>query len=584
MMLLQATLIVDLIAMAATLWMAFYLFARGFPNGMTMRMVVVLLALSCFFFGAYNNIFTQVPGTAGIRAALLVIGLGGWYGLTYRIMSAASQKRFRWMEWSIYFLGALSILLVLQPGAFTGEAGNSLHVAHMNDSPPYRIYSLYQLLVSVGILFNLLAGDRVGLTSRGKYYLAASIFPVLSVIYGVISLGRDTPAPRIVQDALAFVGIFILSLAVARHQIWTERRAALQDFPLTTLVVLSLSILYGYLAWQRGMPVSTLASVVGLAILALGIYDLTREFLERLRMRNENRFRKQLRKLESEGSGEEALNLPLQNGLDLLCEALRAPGGFVAVRRGHQFIVVASRSSLPVGCELAEAIVACEEVSQPKGAQLSSLAWIAPSYEGQTQMAVVGIEKSRSRIDYATGDLELLAEVADEIGTIVSLSNSHSKQNDRIQVLEAESQVSVIEMHTSAGSMLDSITVTPDADFIRMVEDALRHLPDTISLGQSALSQRLSTGGDSHIEQGKRLQKLLVDSIESLKPSDPRPPEPLPRLWYSYAVLHDAYVEGVPNREIMARLYISEGTFNRTRRNAIRGLARLLMERNKKPD
>jgi DNA-binding CsgD family transcriptional regulator len=39
------------------------------------------------------------------------------------------------------------------------------------------------------------------------------------------------------------------------------------------------------------------------------------------------------------------------------------------------------------------------------------------------------------------------------------------------------------------------------------------------------------------------------------------------------------YVEGVQNREIMARLYISEGTFNRTRRNAIRGLARLLVEK-----
>ena len=84
--------------------------------------------------------------------------------------------------------------------------------------------------------------------------------------------------------------------------------------------------------------------------------------------------------------------------------------------------------------------------------------------------------------------------------------------------------------------------------------------------------------GASHIERGKRLQALLTESIASLKPSESRPPEPLPRLWYSYAVLYDAYVECIPNREIMARLYISEGTFNRTRRNAIRGLARLLME------
>jgi hypothetical protein len=84
---------------------------------------------------------------------------------------------------------------------------------------------------------------------------------------------------------------------------------------------------------------------------------------------------------------------------------------------------------------------------------------------------------------------------------------------------------------------------------------------------------------ESQIECGKQLNKLLIDSIESLRPAEKRPAEPLPRVWYNYAVLHDAYVEGVPNREIMARLYISEGTFNRTRRNALRGLARMLMER-----
>ncbi len=70
-----------------------------------------------------------------------------------------------------------------------------------------------------------------------------------------------------------------------------------------------------------------------------------------------------------------------------------------------------------------------------------------------------------------------------------------------------------------------------------------------------------------------------MDSIELLRPAEKRPPEPLPRVWYNHAVLYDAYVEGVQNREIMARLYISEGTFNRTRRNAIRGLARALMDK-----
>jgi hypothetical protein len=84
---------------------------------------------------------------------------------------------------------------------------------------------------------------------------------------------------------------------------------------------------------------------------------------------------------------------------------------------------------------------------------------------------------------------------------------------------------------------------------------------------------------ETHVERGKELQQLLMDSIELLRPGEKRPPEPLPRIWYNHAVLYDAYVEGVQNREIMARLYISEGTFNRTRRNAIRGLARVLIEK-----
>ena len=127
--------------------------------------------------------------------------------------------------------------------------------------------------------------------------------------------------------------------------------------------------------------------------------------------------------------------------------------------------------------------------------------------------------------------------------------------------------------------MLDALTTHPDSEFIKMVEEALRHWHDCIELGQSPLAEWAKVEGGSHVERGKQLQQLLNDSIESLRPADKRPPEPLPRTWYNYAVLHDAYVEGAQNREIMARLYISEGTFNRTRRNAIRGLARLLVEK-----
>ncbi len=578
-MLFQATILVDLLAMAVTLWMAFYLFARGFPNTMTMRMVVVSLALSGFFYGAYNNVFVQIPGTAAIRAVLLVVVLGGWYSLIYQVMSKRDQQRFRWVKRGIYSLGVVSIFLLLQPGAFIREEGNALHVAHMNNAPPYLLYSLYQFLASFGIMWNLLVSDRVGLTSRGKYYFVASIFPVLSVIYGVISLGGTSPAPRIIQDTLAFLGIFILNLAVARHQIWTERRATLQDFPLTTFSVLGLAGLYGFVAWDRGMSVQYLSSVVGLAIVTLGSYDLVREFLERQRMRNESWFRKQLHRFEIASASADAVKAPLQDGLDLLCQTLHAPGGFVAVRQGDEFIVLASKLSLPMGSGISASDFLCEDVSHPKAESLSSLAWIAPAFDGQAQVAVVGIDRHLSKLDYSTGDLDLLAEVAEHIGKIVMLGN---RMVEYSQQAMNDTHVENNAMSFAANEMIASISVNPNGDFIKLVEDGLRHYADFIVLGQSPLAEWAGIRAQSHVERGKELQKVLLEAIDSFRPVGIRPHEPLPRMWYSYAVLHDAYVEGVPNREIMARLYISEGTFNRTRRNALRGLARLLMEKNKR--
>ncbi len=398
------------------------------------------------------------------------------------------------------------------------------------------------------------------------------------MIYGVISLRLSDASPRVVQDFLSFAGIFILGLSVARHQTWTERRTSLQDFPLTTLSTLGLASVAAFFAWREGMPVERMSLVAGFVVLAVGVYDLTREFLERLRARKESEFRKQLRELENENSSERTLRLHLQKGLDLLCETIDAQGGFVAVRRGGNFMVTATSSSVPEGSEFSESLVACEDVSHPKDVQLSSIAWIAPSFEGQTQVAVVGLEKPRSRTEYSTGSLELLAEVADQIGTIISLGSLQPKQSSQLRELVAESQTNASELKSMSGKMLDAISDSPDDDFIKIVEDALRHLPDTITLGQSPLAEKMGLQAETHIERGKQLQQLLIESIESLKPAEKRPPEPLPRIWYNHAVLHDAYVEGVQNREIMARLYISEGTFNRTRRNAIRGLARSLAE------
>ena len=74
------------------------------------------------------------------------------------------------------------------------------------------------------------------------------------------------------------------------------------------------------------------------------------------------------------------------------------------------------------------------------------------------------------------------------------------------------------------------------------------------------------------------ITRALSEAVDKLRPEGESPSEPLPREWYPYTILHGAYMEDKLNRDIMARLYISEGTFNRTRRSAIRSVRRVLEE------
>ncbi len=73
-MLFELTTIVDISALAVTLWMAFYLFGRGFPSRITLRAVIVLLLLSVFFFSVYSSLFHHIVGTVTLRAVIVVVG------------------------------------------------------------------------------------------------------------------------------------------------------------------------------------------------------------------------------------------------------------------------------------------------------------------------------------------------------------------------------------------------------------------------------------------------------------------------------------------------------------------------------
>jgi hypothetical protein len=121
----------------------------------------------------------------------------------------------------------------------------------------------------------------------------------------------------------------------------------------------------------------------------------------------------------------------------------------------------------------------------------------------------------------------------------------------------------------------------------RQVELALRNLHDYAYLADLPLADlRLvrdcsdipEYGMNSFVHRGKALSSVLTEAVVRLKPDQGDPPDAPPRSWYPYLLLSKAYLEGISNRDIMSQLYISEGTFNRTRRAAIQFVARILEE------
>lgn len=579
-MLLSLTLWFDFIAISISLWLAFYLLGRGFPSRITLRAVIVLLALSGFFLSAFFNIFHQVSGTASLRAVLLVIVLATWYSLTVQLLPERNQKKQRPASVGLYVAAVIVIGTLLSTrSAFVEEQGNALWVAHMGLSLPFVLYGVFQLFASAGILYNLLSGPKIGLSAQGSYFFIASLLPIGAVGYGVMALAFPAPMPRLIQDSLVFSGVFLLGYSVARHQTLVERRTTLQDFPISALALLGLSAVYALLAWRLGYDPEIVALVMALAIVTHSIYDLVREFLERQRYRYESAFRRQLRQLENLENTPDALTESLQEGLELLCQTIDASSGWIAVRQAEGFLITASHRSLAVGSRLKVKPGTSEDPFQPVDPQLSNIAWIAPAFAAETQVALVAVSPPQARLHYSADDLDLLAEVADRVGTIVSLDNLRPDKRDQIRQLVSEAQSETTDLRSSTDALIATLVSNPDPNLIGMVEEALRHLSDYITLGQLPLAGWAGVTGANHIERGRNLQQLLIQSIEALHPAGKRPPEPLPREWYNYVVLYDAYVECVPNREIMARLYISEGTFNRTRRNALRGLARLLLEK-----
>jgi hypothetical protein len=156
------------------------------------------------------------------------------------------------------------------------------------------------------------------------------------------------------------------------------------------------------------------------------------------------------------------------------------------------------------------------------------------------------------------------------------------------EVARAPARVDVL---AEAQEALDRVT---DARFRSLVEDALRKLNNVAALAEHPLQERIpdllrsylmpvpanamGQNRSAALDRARALRRALSDGIQRLRPPGEQTSKFNPA-WAHYFILHEAYEIGRQNKEIMRTYQLSEGTFNRYRRQAVAALATDLRER-----
>jgi hypothetical protein len=576
------TLYLNFVGMAFSLWFAIYILARSHINHLAFRAVAALLALAFYFYLTFTWIVDPTTDNEALRSLAIVIALVAAHDLTHYLLPEQRRRRLYWLARGIVlFAVVIIVLLFIVP---TGEECDPRYTCPVQMLTLWSAVDLFKLLVFLSILYNLWEIRKSGGWVQNMEFYLGVLLAASTIGYGFFGVLINRELPRIISTMLVLCALVLLGYSVARRQSLVTRRTTHYDFLITLATIGGILAIYILIGWQMGLSPALMILLSVLVIFTHSAYDFVRDVLDRLFRSQEREMRRELRDMGQDTFGETTLQRYLSRGLAVLCHNLGACCGFVAVRRrdsgDRKFVyeVMTSYHSLSVGTMLPPQEIVIDEPVQPHGYLAEDIEWLAPAYGGGEQIALVGIGPSKGQRVYSDEDLYWLEDIADEIGAMI-YSHNISSAPSSVEVADRNGEHRKSERDDAAiEHLLSTLAFKPDPEMIKLVEDGFRNIHDYSKLGRSPLVSVFDVHGGDHIERGKQVQQKLMEILDKLRPQGDPPSEPLPREWYSYTILYDAYVEESPARDIMGKLYISEGTYYRTRRRALRGVTRALLE------
>jgi hypothetical protein len=570
------TLITNFLSMAISLWFAIYLLARSLTNPVTFRAVIVLIALVFYFHSSFSEMTGEDVYLGVVRSLATLIALIAINDVTHFLLPEGTRIKLFWLSRVILLGGVVAVILLFSP--VPSKSCDPTYICPASVAYPWVIVDLFKVLVFASIMHN------VWVIVKNEYrYQVVPLYGALilggsPIFFSLLSTLFDVILPRFVVNLLVLCALALTIYGVWRDKILVAQKKSTYELPVTTLTVIAITSVYAWVAWHIGLDGTGILLIVLLAIFSHSVYDFVRELLERAMRQQERHVRQELRPLAHQEADDLAFPDVLQQVLNILCDNLHTSRGWIALREGEGYEVTASILSYPIGTLLSAKEIGTDAILQLAKVFEGYTYQLISAEAGMEQLAVIGIGNRLDHQPFSQDDLYWLEEIGDDIAWMIHMHRMHKSwvevgavDNDtgpapmRVETLEAE-------------KLILKVAHKPDLQLVKHIEEGYRSLNDYSTLGKSPLVQLLGIQAHDHIEAGKLVQRKLTEVIEKLRPAGDPPCEPLPREWYAYTILHDAYIEDRMTRDIMGKLYISEGTYFRMRRHALRGVTRALLE------
>ena len=611
------TTLVNLTALAIALWLGFYIVTRSPRSLMSWLAALTFWSLCSLFL--YASLISHLD-SAGVftwlwQAVIFVVPL--WWHLTSLLLPERARhspvlnavNRFGVplayvMAFVIVALGFSSDVLLAQI-----PTGSPLYTNYRAPGMLYPLFFAFAIGGTIPIGINLLRAKKFlepALRAQITPLLWATLLVGIGGLFYIAGTQFQLLIPVLVPDLLLGAGVLFLGYSVARYSAFLEGRSVERDFFYTMLVVGSLTLFYVLvvtaLYFTGAVSFVTLALTVVGTIAANSLFDGARLTLDRVFYQGRfQTLRANLRALADEAGTGQTTHERLQSILNALCRALQITRGFIAIRDEQAYAVRATFQADALDATFSHATLDANEMivmALPTRRGLNNMTLLIPLYAEDAQIGTLVLGALEGAKAYQEQDYELLEDLGDQMARVIQGAQAQRDNAEKINALVEEYRARERALQLQVQQLIaerdapppevanayDEETLTP------LVEDALRHINDYPYLGEHALAklrvvdramnQRATDSPATFVERGKAVSQILLAMLDELKPESapPKSSQVAPREWHLYLVLHDSYVLDVPNRDVMSKLYISEGTFNRTRRRALRALAKALAE------